>query len=158
MAIRKALHSNIKVVQHLSAAAYTTTQTPANGVDMEGFNSIEFVLSVGVVTNIANSPQPSWAFKLQESDSQSSGFTDVVTVADTVSGSSASPATSPNTSTGVFLTVDDSAEDDAVYRIGYIGNKRYVRCVGTAANTPGSTPISITAVLGHAALAPTSDG
>lgn len=151
------LHSNIKVVQHLVAAAYTTTQTPSNGVDLAGFGAAEFLIDIGVITNVANSPQPSWAFKLQESDSQSTGFTDVVTAGDALVGSAASPVAAPDASTGVFLTVDDAAEDAAVYRVGYIGNKRYVRVVATAANTPGGTPLCIVAVLGKPGLAPTAD-
>ncbi len=155
--MRRDLHSNIKTVKHLSAAAYTTTQTPSNGVDLKGFNAAEFLISVGVITNIANSPAPSWTFKLQESDSQSSGFTDVVTAGDVLVGSAKSPVTTPNATTGVFLTVDGAAEDDETYRIGYIGNKRYVRVVATAALTPGSSPLSIVAVLGQPGLAPAAD-
>lgn len=150
-------HSNIKSVDHIPAAAFTATQTPANGVDLKGFDAAEFLISVGVVTNIANSPQPSWAFKLQESDSQASGFTDVVTAADVLVGSAKSPVTAPDSSTGVFLTVDAAAEDATLYRVGYVGAKRYVRVVATAANTPGSTPLSVIAVLGKPSLAPTSD-
>jgi len=149
------LHSNIKTVSHIIGSK-TTTVTPANGVDLKGFGSAEFIAHIGTVTNIANSPQPSWAFKLQESDDDST-FTDVVTAADALVGSAQSPAAAPDSSTGVFLTIDAAAEDDAVYRIGYIGTKRYVRMVATAANTPGATPMSVVAVLGHPSLMPTAD-
>lgn len=151
------LHSNIKVVQHVAAAAITATNTPSSGVDTAGFSSIEFLIAVGVVTNIANSPQPTWAFKLQESDSASADFTDVTDDDMVLVGSAKSPVAAPNASTGVFLTIDDAAEDAQVYRVGYIGNKRYVRVVATAANTPGSTPYAVVAVLGHPAIAPTAD-
>lgn len=141
------LHSNIKVVQHLAAQAVTTTQTPANGVDLGDSYAAEFIISIGAVTNIANSPQPSWAFKLQESDTVNSGFTDVTDSNIVLVGSAASPVAAPDSSSGVFLTVDDAAEDAATYRVGYLGTKQYVRVVATAANTPGSTPLSIIAVL-----------
>lgn len=155
--MRRDLHSNIKTVKHLSAAVYTATQTPSNGVDLRGFASAECVISIGTITNVANSPQPSWAFKLQHSDSQSSDFEDVTDSAHVLVGSAKSPVAAPNSSTGVFLTVDAAAEDDATYRIGYIGPKRYVRCVSTATNTPGNTPLGINFVLGHPDLAPTDD-
>lgn len=151
------MHSHVKAVQHISAADYTATETPTNGVDTQGFDSAEFLISIGAVTNIANSPQPSWTFKLQESDSQSSGFSDVTDSSVVLTGSAASPVTSPDSSSGVFLTVDAASEDDAVYRVGYVGAKRYVRVVATAANSPGSTPISVVAELGHPDLTPTSD-
>ena len=72
-------------------------------------------------------------------------------------GSARSPATSPNSSTGVFLTVDHADEDALTYRIGYRGSKRYARVVSTATETPGSTPLCILAVLSHAAYRPTAD-
>ncbi len=155
--MRRDLHSNIKTVSHIIGTV-STTQTPANGVDLKGFNSAEFLIHIGTVANIANSPQPSWAFKLQESDSAASDFTDVVDSDVVLKDSAQSPVSAPDSSTGVFLTVDDAAEDDTVYRVGYIGNKRYVRVVGTAANTPGNTPLSVLAILGHPDLRPTSDG
>ena len=156
MATRE-IHSHIKAVQHLAAAAYTTTQTPSNGVDLRGFEAADFLIAIGTVTNIANSPQPSWAFKLQDSDSQSSGFADVTDSDYVLVGSAASPVAAPNSSTGVFLTVDAASEDAATYRVGYAGAKRYVRVVATAATTPGSTPMSITALLGMPHLMPTAD-
>ena len=155
--MRRDLHSNIKAVQHIAAAVVTATQTPAAGVDLQGFSSAEFVISIGAVANIAASPQPSWAFKLQESDASGSGFTDVTESGDVLVGSAKSPVAAPDSSTGVFLTVDAAAEDDQVYRVGYIGNKRYVRVVATAANTPGDTPLAVLAILGHADLCPTAD-
>ena len=150
-------HSNSKVVQHLANAAYTATQTPSNGVDTQGFASCEFQIDIGAITNIAASPTPSWAFKLQESDSQSSGFTDVTDSDQVIIGSSQSPIAAPDASTGTFLTVDHADEDAKIYRIGYLGSKRYVRCVATAAEVPGSTPLSITARLGHPANMPSAD-
>ena len=151
------LHSQIKVVTHVAAQAITTTNTPASGVDRAGFNMMEFIISVGTITNIANSPQPSWAFKLQESDSASASFTDVTDSDTVLVGSAASPATTPNSSTGVFLTIDEASEDATHYRIGYIGLKRYVRVIATAANTPGSTPYSVVCVLGEPSQRPTAD-
>lgn len=154
---KRDLHSNIKAVQHVAAQAITATNTPASGVDLKGYDSAEFLIGIGTVANIANSPQPSWAFKLQESDSASADFTDVTDSNDVLVGSAASPVAAPNASTGVFLTVDAASEDAATYRVGYVGSKRYVRVVATAANTPGSTPYYVTALLGHPNLAPTAD-
>lgn len=151
------LHSTIKSVQHLECKAYTATQTPSNGIDRLGFDSLEFLINVGVITNANESPNTGWSFKLQESDSQSSDFSDVVDSNSVLVGSAKSPTTTPNASTGVFLEVDGPSEDQQTYRIGYRGIKRYVRVVSTAVNTPGSTPLAITALLGDAAQVPTAD-
>lgn len=150
------LHSNIKAIQHLAIAAYTASQDPA-AISRKGFDSLEFLIDIGAITNIANSPKPSWSFKLQESDSQNSGFTDVTDSNLELYGSAKSPLGAPNSSTGIFLVVDSSSEDGTVYRVGYRGNKEWVKVVPAAANTPGSTPLSITALLGHPALRPTAD-
>lgn len=135
-----------KVVTHVAAQAITATNTPANGVDLKGYDAATFIISVGTVTNIANSPQPSWAFKVQESDDDST-YTDVTDSTLLVTSGAQSPATSPDSSTGVFLTIDAATEDATSYHVGYVGACRYARVVATAANTPGSTPYSVVAVL-----------
>lgn len=129
--IRRDLHSNIKSFSHFVGAP-TATVTPAAGVDLAGSASSEFVIHIGEVPNIGASPQPSWSFKLQESDAAGSGFTDVTEAGDVLVGSARSPVTPPDSGTGVFLVVDDAAEDEQVYRVGYIGTKRYVREIGRA--------------------------
>jgi hypothetical protein len=150
------LVTSIKPVQHLAAAAYTATQTPSTGVDTQGFESLVALISIGVITNIANSPKPIWAFKFQESDSASASFVDVVDSNRVQVSSSKSPVSAPDASTGVFLSVDAAAEDETVYAVGLITTKRYVRVVATASNTPGSTPLSIVIELGRPLNFPTA--
>ena len=72
------LRDKISHAKHelLFCKTVSATETPTNGVDLKGYASATAVCSIGTVTNIANSPQPSWTFKLQESDDNSS-FTDV---------------------------------------------------------------------------------
>lgn len=146
------LHNNVSMDQLLAAQAVTTTQT-SSSEDLQGYDSAEFFIAIGTVTNIANSPQPSWAVKLQDSDDDST-FADVTNSDYVLTGASQSPVAAPDSSTGVFLTVDAAAEDAEIYRVGYCGPKRYCRVVATAANTPGSTPMAIWVVKGHAHLTP----
>jgi hypothetical protein len=117
----------------------TATETPSTGVDLKGFSSATIIAAIGAITNIASSPVPSWTLKLQESDSSNTGFADVdeddmLVEYGNNDGSVAS---------GVWATIDDAAEDDAIYTCGYIGTKRYIRVVATAADTPGATPICV---------------
>jgi hypothetical protein len=152
------LHSHIKAVLHVAAQAITATNTPSTGVDLAGFDSAEFLISLGTISNIAGSPTPSWTFKLQDSDTSNASFVDVTDASLVLVGSAKTPVTAPDSSTGVFLTVDAASEDAAVYRVGYVGKKRYVRVVATAsAEAPGSTPYSVIAILGNPALKPTAD-
>jgi len=136
MSTNRSMTDRITVLRHL-LGAYTTTQTPSTGVDVKTLKTAEVIVDIGTVTNIANSPQPSWAFALQHSDASNASFT-AVESADVVLPDGGTLGAS-----GLFATVDAAAEDDAVYRIGYVGGKRYIRVVATAANTPGSTPIGV---------------
>lgn len=82
MSTNRSMTDRIAVLYHL-IRAFTTTQTPANGVDVKGLKTAEIIVEIGTITNIANSPTPSWAFALQHSDTVNSGFaavesTDVV--------------------------------------------------------------------------------
>lgn len=146
-----------KIVDHITAQAVTTTQTPANGVDTQGFDALTFLIAIGTVTNIGNSPQPSWTFKAQESDTQNANFTDITDSNQILVNGAKSPAGAPDASTGVFLTIDAASEDAAVYHVGVKSQKRYVRLVMTAANTPGSTPIAVIAILEKASIEPVAN-
>ena len=148
------INSRIKPVFHIGGTV-SSTQTPSAGVDTKGFEAVSFLISIGTISNIAESPTPSWTFKLQESDASTSGFTDVTDSNAVLIDSSASPVVAPDASTGVFLTIDAAAEDAAVYMVGYLGTKRYVRCVATATETPGNTPLAVTALLGDPSQLPT---
>ena len=136
MSTNRSMTDRITVLRHL-LGAYTTTQTPSTGVDVKTLKTAEVIVDIGTVTNIANSPQPSWAFALQHSDTSNASFTAVESTDVVLPDGGALGAS------GLFATVDAAAEDDAVYRIGYVGGKRYIRVVATAANTPGSTPIGV---------------
>lgn len=146
------LISNVKTVKQL-AGTYSTTQTPSTGVDTRGFDSVLVQCAIGTMTNVGGSPNESWTFALQHSDTSNSDFANVSS--DDVILDSGNNAGS--ISSGVFATIDAASEDDAVYTVGYIGSKRYLRVVATAANTPGATAIAVLYALGNPALAPASD-
>lgn len=55
----------------------------------------------------------------------------------------------PNASTGVIVTVDDAAEDDAAYTFGYIGPERFVRLRPAVTGAGVSIPLCITATKGY---------
>ncbi len=137
------LRDRISHAKHelMFADTLSATNDP-DGVDLKGFSAATVICSVGEITNIANSPTPSWTLKLQESDSASSGFSDVDEGDMLLDyGNNDGEATD-----GVFATIDAADEDDTNYTVGYIGTSRYIRVVATAADTPGDTPIAVTVV------------
>lgn len=146
------LLSNVRVEAQLKAASYTTTQTPSNGLDVSGYDSVAIAAFVGAMANASNSPQPSWTLKLEESDTINSGFTAVSS--DDVYLGDGNFRNDGSITNGVFATIDAASEDDNYFHIEYLGNKKYVRVVATAANTPGATILWTTFLLGHPAIAP----
>lgn len=116
-----------------------------NGVtfDMQGFESlVAFVLAGVSLDTLSGSVFVE--FILQHGDLQDGSDAVAVTSADDVLPGTALPL-------GVFATIDDPAEDDAVYKIGYRGTKRYVRVVAdfTGTHTNGF-PLAVLGIKGDA--------
>lgn len=97
--------NNIGVVTTVAPAILTATNTSA-GVDLKGFNSAAVIISTGAIVSAGN-----FTPKLQESDDNTM-FNDVA-AADLV---------------GTFPSALAAA---STYKVGYIGNRRYIRTVLT---------------------------
>lgn len=134
------LHHAIAAQLLLAADQQTATQT-LSAVDLQGFQGVEFLFSLGDIANVANSPSPNWALKLEDSDDNVS-FSAVVD-SELVLYDANPNAAAPNASTGVFANYQGT---DKLIRVGYIGPKRYVRPVLTASNTPGATDMTVIAL------------
>lgn len=120
----RSLEPNIGSVQMIAPAVHTGNDTGA-ATDLLGFESACLVVNTGAIAG-----DGSFSIKLQESDDTAGGtFTDVA--AEHLTGAPASPL-----------------EADSVYRLGYIGHRRYIRSVLTRAS---GTSIALGAVLvkGH---------
>jgi len=131
------LHSNVKQEVALDSQDITTnTTTVGNIIDTVGFESIEFVIQSGTITD------GTYAFKLEQGDD--SGLSDAADVpAELVLG---------------VLTGFVSADDDTALRVGSIGKKQFQRLsvVSTGTST-GGTKFSAVAILGHPKTAPTAE-
>jgi hypothetical protein len=99
--------NNIGVAQTLAPVDYAAT-TKGTAVDLQGFNSAAVIVNTGAITSAGL-----YAVSVQESDTTTDGdFTDVV-AADLVGALPASLAAT------------------SVYKVGYVGSKRYIRAVIT---------------------------
>jgi len=125
------LSHNIVTALPLAPSARAAT---ANGtaVDLLGYGSAVVLVSFGNWTDGTHTP------KIQESDSGSSGWTDVAA----------------GDLTGGFTAVSSGAGGNAVQRVGYIGNKRFVRPVLTVSGATTGALSSVQVVLGDPASAP----
>ena len=141
------LVSKLQPEQLLAPAAEINADAQGVEIDMQGYSSVAFLGNVGVSGDTL-SGSVVIELALEESDVSGSGFTAVADedIIDAVAGAA---------QTGTFAVIDDPAEDDTVYKVGYRGHKRYVRpivnFIGTHTN---GTPISFTGILGDAAKVP----
>lgn len=120
-------------------------------IDVQGFNSLAFLLALGTIGD-ANA---TFAVLMEEGDD--SGLSDAAAV-DDADMVSQTYGTAPEAAAG--FQFDD---DDEVRKIGYIGNKRYVRLTVTPTNNSVGSPligayVTALALLGHAAHEPITQG
>lgn len=131
------LHSNIKQEVALDSQDITTnTTTVGNIIDTRGFESIEFVIQSGVITD------GTYTLILEQGDD--SGLSDAAVVpTDEVLG---------------VLTGFVAADDNAAKRVGSIGKKRFQRLsILSAGTSTGATKMSSVAILGNPQSAPTAE-
>lgn len=120
------IKNNVDVAQSLVPAARTASAN-GSGVDLLGYDSAMVVFNCGVRTDGTHTPS------VEESDDNSS-FS----------------AVAANDLQGSLVAMTSSS----VQRIGYIGNKRYVRAVITAAGATTGALTAASVIRGAAALAP----
>lgn len=126
----------------ISAAQTDTTNIVTAIIDMQGFESLVFVVLLGTMaaSTIAST------FLMEEGDD--SGLSDNTAVAD----KDLLPFSS--SSTPEVVAAFDQADDGLVRRIGYRGNKRYVRLTIDPASNDSALPIAIVAALSHSTTLP----
>lgn len=137
--VNRSMTDWISAVVHYGGQ-YTTTQTPASGVDLKTYGRAEIMVAVATIANIQGSPVgPGWTFALEDSADNvtfaACDETDVVMPSGDVIGAN-----------GIFGTIDDSDDDNKVFNVGYVGPNRYVRVVATAVSTPGASDIMVIVV------------
>ena len=126
----KDLHNNMTAVAAIAPAVKTDAENGA-AIDLRGFGSAEIVVQTGAIAGAGD-----FGFKLQHSHTTTSGDFVDVPAADLL-------GTAPA----------DGMTENTVYRIGYVGPRRYIR-VATLDNGGTSVVIGATAILGHPAVAP----
>ena len=136
----KDIHNNLHFVPLITPVAARTDDTAIVSaiIDTKGYESAEFVLVTGANTDV------NATFAVLVEDGNNSGLSDNVAVAD---------AQLLGTEAGAAFTF---ADDGECRKIGYLGNKRYVRVTVTpSGNDSGNIFIAGVAVLGNSRNAPT---
>tara|TARA_X000001382_G_scaffold110693_2_gene87321 strand:+ start:2505 stop:2969 length:465 start_codon:yes stop_codon:yes gene_type:complete len=140
----KDLSNNIVPVVSLAAATRTAAAN-GTGVDLQGYESATVLVDVGAEGDTL-SGSVYFEVSLEESDDDST-YTDVAQ-AGIVDGTIAAG--------GIFLKLDGTTggnPDSAggIFRVGYVGNSRYIRVVLAKTGTHSNgTPLGAMVVKGHA--------
>ncbi|EJC75556.1 hypothetical protein Rleg10DRAFT_5810 [Rhizobium leguminosarum bv. trifolii WSM2012] len=136
----KDLHNRVHFVPLIVPVAARTDNTPIVSaiIDTQGYESVEFALVTGTNTDT----NATFAVTVDEGDN--SGLSDAVAV----------------TNSKLIGTLAEAgftfADDNECRKLGYIGNKRYVRVTVTpSGNDSGNIFISGVAVLGNSRSKPT---
>ena len=135
------LYNNIEVRRGSSPVAAQTDNTAivSEIIDMRGFKSMVFAILVGANTDA------DVTFVVLIEDGDDSGLSDAAAVADS--------QLDPTEAIASF----DFADDDTVRKIGYVGEKRYVRMTITPAdNAAGDIFVASIAIMGDADQNPTT--
>lgn len=147
MALRD-LISNIKESVGFNPEVLTADEDSTT-FDMQGFESLVAIVQVGASGDTL-SGSVFLELILEHGDEQDGSDAVAVTSADDVL-----PGTA--LALGVFATIDDPAEDDAVFKIGYRGTKRYVRvAVDLTGTHTNGIPVSVIGIKGDASNQATS--
>lgn len=132
----KDLYNNIKVMNALDTKAIASNTTTAGEIiDLKGFDSLAFAFQTGTITD--------GDYTLLIEEGNESNLSDAAAVADDdLLGTEAAASFTADT------------DDNAVSKIGYRGNKRYVRISVISTNVTTGGTVGAIAVLGHPSIAP----
>jgi len=131
----KDLYNNINVESVLDPIAVSATATYTD-IDLQGANSACLLVHAGLDAGSGLSGSNSLIYTLYDSPDGTT-YT-LVETADMVGLTVAS---------GVVITIDAVGEDNTLYKLGYIGGKRYLQLIGTETGTV-SMPVAIILVKG----------
>lgn len=137
----KDIHNNVHVARGISPVAAVTDNTAfvSQIVDTAGYEAAEFVLLTGSLADADAT------FTVLVEDGDAANLSDASAVADQfLLGTEA-------------LAGFDFNADNKVFKIGYVGPKRYARVTVTPANNTGNAFVAGVWVLGHPRARPTSN-
>jgi hypothetical protein len=135
--------SNFLVKRAISPVSVSdNTAQVSQIIDRQGFDSLMFAIAIGSVADA----DVTFTTLLEESDNSDLSSGNAVADADMTSQTY---GTAPETAAS--FQFDD---DNEVRKIGYLGNKRYVRLTITPANNASAALLAAVAILGHAGQKP----
>ena len=145
------LHSNVGIAHAISAQTVTSGGGAVNSgdVDLQGFGSAEIVLNIGANGGDTLNGTNYFEVLIEHADDDGTGAAGAYAAVEADDVIGVTPAS------GVVVTIDDAAEDELSYNVGYIGDKRFVKVTITPNGTlTNGNPMSCDIVKGNPKLSP----
>ena len=142
----KDIYNELSPAVLIGAAALDADNTPT-AVDLQGFTAalVQIAVGIGGITFDATNKVE---FKLTHSDDGSTYTAVADADVQLPSGQSVGAG-------GIVKSLTAAHAAAAVYKVGYIGGKKYLKLLADFSGTHGApTPIAATAIRGHALRAP----
>ena len=131
------LHNNIKITRVISPVSQSGNAAMVGAIiDRQGYGALEFAITLGTVTTAGT------VYTALLEDGEAANLSDAATVV------------APDLLGTAALASFIDAEVNTTKKLGYIGNKRYVRLTMTPAGNTGASTLSAVAIQGSSALAP----
>lgn len=137
------IHHNLGIVEAIPPAVYSAASTPG-AVDLLGFDAAEIAIQVGVGgITFTGTNKIEFVLTHSNDDVTYSAVTDADLLG--VAGGA----------DGVVLALKTAHATASVTRVGYVGDKRYLKLLADFGGTHGTgTPIAATVIKGHARTKP----
>jgi len=132
----KDLYNNLEIVSVLDPVVVSAT-APHTDIDLVDFNSACLVVNCGLAAGTTLGSNHNFVFVLYDS----ANGTDyaVVETADMLD---------LTVTSGIVITIDAVGEDNSIYKLGYVGGKRYLQLIYTKTGSP-TIPLSIECIKSH---------
>lgn len=142
----KDLYNSIAESMLLAPVSISATQSAVK-VDLKDCNSAVFYWLTGIEAGTL-SGSLGWSLTMTHADDDGTG------VAGSYANVAAADVQGVTPSNGVVVTIDDPAEDVTLYKIGYVGGKRFVKLLITEIGTTTGMPQALLVLKGHLRDAP----
>ena len=131
------LHNGLKTTRVISPISQAGNTAMVGAIiDRQGYDSLEFAITLGTITTAGTT------YTALLEDGEAANLSDAATVV------------APNLLGTLAAASFTDAEVNTTKKVGYIGNKRYVRLTMTPAGNTGASTMSAIAVQGSAAIEP----
>ena len=137
----KDLYNHIALDDSFENQTISATQSAVE-IDLAGCNSAVFAIVFGAEGGTL-SGSLGWTVTMTHADDDGTG------VAGDYANVEAKDVQGVTPSSGVIITLDDPAEDSTVYKVGYIGDKRFVKLLLTEVGSTTGIPVTILTIKSH---------